>query len=409
MDKQAIFFCDLIKNVIHGNEQRQLDENVNWTYLVQLAKEHNLLPIFMEGAAKYPSYIARPEYIAEMSETLAAVAAQVKRTEAFLKLYEAFVQADIHPIVMKGLICRELYGNLCDHRPSGDEDILIRPEEYWKAKEVLTANGYISTIESENVARLDQVQEVTFIHMENKLHIELHLNPFGTENSIRTKMNEYFRGVFDNYREVIINGVTIRTLSHQDHLLFLIFHAFRHFLGGGFGIRQVLDILLYQQQYGTEIDKQMLCKILLEFRMVEFWIDLNHIGNRYFAFTLSVSDDAKFPEELLKDIFLCGAFGNKTQAQQTAILTTLRTTENYLNNRASNWIVMIWKSIFPSKEYLLGIAPQLLDKPWLLPIEWVKRWGRFLRKSKKSDSNLALESMRISQRRLELLKKYDLA
>lgn len=38
MDTQVIYFCELIKNVIHPREDYCLDDKVDWTYQVQLAK-----------------------------------------------------------------------------------------------------------------------------------------------------------------------------------------------------------------------------------------------------------------------------------------------------------------------------------------------------------------------------------
>lgn len=69
---------------------------------------------------------------------------------------------------------------------------------------------------------------------------------------------------------------------------------------------------------------------------------------------------------------------------------------------------ILFDTIFPSKIRMLGIHPELQEKPYLLPICWVKRWGRFLAHNKASDGNLTAESMKISKRRIELLKKYDI-
>mgnify|MGYP002120156504 CR=1 FL=1 len=44
--------------------------------------------------------------------------------------------------MMKGLICRQLYGEYCDHRPSGDEDILIRKAEYKQVQQIPQEIGY---------------------------------------------------------------------------------------------------------------------------------------------------------------------------------------------------------------------------------------------------------------------------
>ena len=96
MNYQITNFCELIKNVIHPERESQLSEQVNWSYLVQLAKDHNLLAVFLEGAIKHSTYTARHEYGKEMNETLAIVGAQVRRTNAFLRLYEAFSKEGIY-------------------------------------------------------------------------------------------------------------------------------------------------------------------------------------------------------------------------------------------------------------------------------------------------------------------------
>ena len=408
MNIQIKFFCALIANIIKDNSEIHLQGEVDWTYLVQIAKEHNLLALFVEGASKHYSFISRPEYEKEMNESIAIVSAQVRRTSAFLKLYEAFVEEDLHPIVMKGLICRELYGSLGDHRPSGDEDILIRPCEYERAKRILIANGYISEIEKESESQIDRLQEVSFIHPKDRLHIELHLNAMGRETEDRARMSDYFVNVFENYREIEIQGVPVRTMNHQDHLTLLILHTFKHFTLGGFGIRQMLDILLYQRQFGEEIDFEQLDKTLYEFKASAFWNDMIHIGNLYLGFELSAMREPNCPDELLDDMVQCGAFGNKSQAEVTAGRATMRASANYLNDKSSNMFIVVWRSIFPSKVYMLDQAPYLLKKPWLLPIAWLRRWINFIMKNRKNNGNLATQSLKISQRRMKVLKKYDL-
>ena len=55
--------------------------------------------------------------------------------------------------------------------------------------------------------------------------------------------------------------------------------------------------------------------------------------------------------------------------------------------------------------YVILIAMSIV---WLLPIAWVERWRRFLKRNQKQDNSLAKESLAISTRRTELLKKYDI-
>ena len=408
MNFYMLYFLNLIKQAIQKSKDDIQEDHVDWTYLVQLSKEQDLFPIFVEEAVKYSSYVERPEYVKEMKEVFEIVNFQVRRTNAFLNLYSKFKKAGVYPLVMKGLICRELYGKLSDHRPSADEDILIPLAEYSKAKEILLANGYQICVEESAEKQLQDIQEVSFIHPDEKLHIELHINAIGRDNPLNCRMNECFENVFKNYRETTIQGVCVRTMGHTDHLLFLVLHAFKHFVGSGLGIRQFLDILLYYEIYGSEVDMDQLCKTLKGLKAFSFWSDIIHIGNRYLGFELHAPQKPKCPEELLENVMESGTFGGRTEAERIAASTMRNVREEELKSKSNNMVVVLWKAIFPSKAYMLCHAPYLEEKPWLLPIEWVKRWGRFLKRSQGHDGNLAIDSVKTSRRRMKMLKKYDL-
>lgn len=408
MNKQILIFCNIIKNVIHQEQASHLEGDIDWSYMVELAKKHNLLAICLEEAIKYPLYTERFVYHQEIQEVMGIISTQIRRTEDFLQLYQSFADANIYPVVVKGLVCRQLYGEMSDHRPSGDEDILIRPEEFRKAQAILNSQGYFSDIKIEDDAQLQWIQEVSFTHPVKKLHVELHLNLMGRENDVRSRMTDYFSDVFENYREIMINGVCVRTMNHQQHLVYLIFHAFKHFVGNGFGMRQMVDILLYHEQYAVEIDLIELKKTLSEYKVDIFWNDILHIGNSYLGFNLPVVQELNFSNELLEDVIECGVFGNKTEAGYIAARATVMATGDCLKHKKINTVRMIWRAIFPNKEYLLSHSSYLNDRPWLLPIAWLKRWGRFVKKNIKHKGNLTGESLKISHRRLKLMKKYKL-
>lgn len=408
MDKHIINLCKFIKNAIHPDDTFLVNDEIDWTQLIQMSKGQNLLALFVEEASKYPMYISRPEYMTEIQDVMSIIDIQAKKTIAFLELYKSFVNAGVYPLVMKGIVCRELYGKLRDHRPSGDEDILIRVSDYVNVKNVLIAEGYIPQMEVKAQKQLEELQEVSFYNSTKDLYIEVHINVMGRDNDAHSKMSDCFKDVFKGYREMNVEGTTIRTLSHQNHLLYLILHAFKHFIHGGFGIRQMLDILMYQEQYGQEIQYEQLESVLRSFRADKFWTDLRYIGNIYFGFCLSTSQRANCPDKLLEDMILCGTFGNATQAMQTAQRMMKFATGDYLQKKEKNQFIMFWRAIFPPRVYLLKNAPQLEERPWLLPIEWVKRWGRFVKKSCNHQGNLTNESIEISRRRKNLLEKYDL-
>ena len=103
-----------------------------------------------------------------------------------------------------------------------------------------------------------------------------------------------------------------------------------------------------------------------------------------------------------------GVFGNSTTAERAAGRTIQFAIENYLKQKKNNALTVLIKTLFPKRVYLLSKAPYLQDKPWLLPIAWIQRWGRFIKGTRSAGDNVVAESVQISQRRMKLLKKYDL-
>lgn len=399
-------FLNIINTVIHQTPL-QLTQPVEYAKILSMAKTHNIFPLVYEKLCEDSDFFKNSQFNEYMITAAGAMTAQARRTEAFLELYKGFKDNDVYPIVMKGIVCRQLYGELCDHRPSGDEDILVRKADFGKARAVLESQGYVAELENVSEHQLDELQEISFYNNDKKLHIELHLNPMGNENNVRMRMNEYFRNVFENAIDIECGGVKIRTMSHTDHFLFLVLHAFKHFTSEGFGIRQSMDILLYEEKYGKEINRKFLHKALQDVGAEAFYSDLVHIGNIYLGFCLQAPFEAKCPEELLEDMLRNGTFGNETQVQRTAASMTTAAVSGKRNGKKHRKIATYIYTIFPKRSQMVNEYMELSNKPWLLPICWVKRWCRFLKHNKQNDGNLVKESMEISVRRMELLKKYD--
>lgn len=395
-------FLSIINNSIH-NKSVTLMEPVDYEGIIKIARAHNLIALVGEQLCQTPEFATQPLFEKVSTMSMAVVAIQSIKTDNFLNLYKAFLEEDIHPIVMKGIICRQLYGDLSNHRPSGDEDILIQKSEFDKAKDILINNGYIPEIKEVTPKYLEELQEISFVNEKNGLTIEFHFNPIGRENSLRIKMNDYFDSVFDDSIEFEIDQVPIRTMNHTDEFLFLALHTFKHMCTAGFGIRQVLDILLYMEKYNDEIHWEYIKQALKDIGAYSFFQDILYIGDKYLGFNTSFEYEANCPEDLLEDIFESGVFGNETQAQVLASRMTGLTVTN--KDRKVGFYV---RNLFPGKKYFMVSNPEILEKPYILPILWMKRWFKFLKKNRKESGKLAQESMEISKRRTELLKKYDI-
>lgn len=335
----------ILKTILHPHPDSQIFHDIDFKSVFAIASNQNLLPLIYNAASEYPGFTefdeAHPEY---MMTTMRLMGTQVQNTSEFLNLYREFLKSDITPVVVKGIVCRSLYGELKDFRLSGDEDILVEKKDYEAAFSVLSSCGFHSNDVVDN--SLSAVQEVTFYNEETGLTVELHLNPFGETNKLRSKMNTWFRGAFSTTETLEVDGVNLRVLSPTDNLLFLLFHAFKHFLSAGMGIRMALDILLCMEKYQDCIDWVYIRKALEDVKGASFTADLIAVGNKYLGFDLSIEGLNKpvSPDELMEDMLCMGTFGLGSQVDADAS----RFTEAAIEGKSSNKAADVLHLIFPS-------------------------------------------------------------
>lgn len=394
-------FFNILSSAL-SDKPLSLNAPVEYGKILEIAVSHQIMPLVFEKLCEDAAFKQTPLYAKSKMQVMLKVMGQTQRTEIFLDLYKKLNKQGIYPIVMKGILCRELYGKYADHRPSSDEDILVLPGDFHKICEFFKSEGYKSNMNPDEVD-LNELQAISFFH-KNGGHFEIHVNPIGKENELSALMDSYFHDAFADSIYEEIKGVQIRSMSYTNHFLFLIFHAYRHFIGSGFGVRQVIDILLYEQAYEDKIDWLYIKSALKKTNSQSFFADLASIGNKYFGFNLAVHEKECCPDELLFDLMGNGVFGNDTNAKIMAGTMTSMAVKNSEESNMKNGSVI--KSIFPSKKYMLRDNPKLSKKPWLLPVAWIKRWERFIKRNKSNGGNLAKESMEIGNRRIALLKKY---
>ena len=116
MDTQVSNFFKILRSIFDNQKEIFLDEPVDWFFLSKTARKQNLLPLFFEAAVMLDDYRNSGVYEKDRLDTFAMVAAQIRRSNAFTEVYEKITAQGIYPIVMKGIVCRQLYGELGEHK-----------------------------------------------------------------------------------------------------------------------------------------------------------------------------------------------------------------------------------------------------------------------------------------------------
>ena len=403
MDIQISNFLKILKKVFDEKKDISLEEPVDWERMSRIAREQNLLPLFFEAACTNEQYAKTSVFVKDQMDTFSMVAEQIQRSNALLEVYEKISAQGIYPIVMKGLVCRQLYGELGEHRPSGDEDLLVEEKDFYTVKEILEQEGYICGRPDITPKELAQVKDVSFRNPMRKLLLEVHIEAIGRANEERAQMNDLFPKAHEHGQIIQIYGIDVKSFEPTELLLFLILHAYKHFQYRGVGIRQALDILLCYKEYKDKISMERLHKALKICKAETFWLDILFIGNKYLGIIEEIPEITCCPEVLLQDMIEVGVFGKSDMNDCIAASVQFSMRDQ---KRKHSKLHILFSAAFPSKKVLQGGYPFLVEQPWRLPMVWVKRWFKFIQYAKKDVWKISNDILQKSSARMEITKKY---
>ncbi|MBR5343392.1 MAG: nucleotidyltransferase family protein [Oscillospiraceae bacterium] len=393
MDEIYGSFLRVLRAAIRGDKIRA-DESLRQQFpkLYRLAAEHHILPLIADclydetqkGAALY----ARQ-----------ATVSQARRTADFLLLMQKFASHGLRPVIVKGIVCRSLYPEP-EQRPSEDEDLLIRPADYPAYKAILEENGLHASGNEDDY-------EVSFATEDRCLHLELHRSLFPPESDAYGDCARFFDGALDRAVELRVMDVPLLTLAPTDHLLFLLCHAYKHFLHGGIGIRQLCDMALMAERDDAQIDWAQIRGSCEELRIAFFAAALFRIAERQLGFAMpeAFAELEVDESDLLDDMLSGGLYGGVDIDRAHSSTMTLEAVVAARSGRRRRGAL---HSLFLPLSSMRGHFPYLKKYPWLLPWAWLQRIWRYLRRKKNPSPVSPTRSIRIARERIELLREYHI-
>ena len=304
--------------------------------------------------------------------------------------------------MVKGILCRSLYPKP-DLRPSADEDLYVRAEEFVPLRDLLLSLGFQPLGDT---AR--ETEETAYRDPGSGLYVEVHRHLFPGDAAAYRRFNAPFLTAFDRAEETTVEDTPLWTLCPQDHLLYLILHSCKHFLHSGFGVRQVCDICLFASAQRRQLDWEQLFSSLEAVQAGVFAANIFQIGREYLGLALPDGLLSQMERRngaldcvpLLDDLLSAGVYGGSSEARRHSSLITLHAAESC--GRPTGGVL---RAVFPRRDTLKGIYPYLEEQPWLLPAAWVHRLGRYALGGPSRGAS-ARESVGIGTRRVALLRKY---
>lgn len=314
--------------------------------LYALSKQHDMAHI-VAAALEKNNLLGEDEISKKMRNSMyMAVWRDELREKELQQIYQLFEEEHIAFIPLKGAVIRELYPEPW-MRTSCDIDILVREEEVERAKDVLV---------SKLSYRVDKyLYRDISLYSDSNVHIELHhsiMENMSNIDQLLGKVWEYASGV-------IKGGVQYQMIP--EYFMFHLFaHMSFHFMQGGCGIRNFVDIWLLESK--LEYDKNIVNRFCETCGIGEFVEYVRKLIRVWFGDDLH---DA-VSERMHMYIVDGGLYGT---------IKSSLVTGNVLRNGKMQYLL---HRVFMPYRDLCIIYPKLRKKRVLYPYYTLRRWVRFI-------------------------------
>ena len=256
---------------------------------------------------------------------------------------------------LKGAILKELYPQI-GMREMSDNDILYDSSRQNDLKNIMLSRGY--TAESVGDSYTDVYKKPPVLNME--MHRALFL--FGHDE----KLFRYYEDMSRLMKRDDDKQYGYH-FSDEDFYVYMTAHEYRHHIGGGTGIRSLVDCYIFMKAKEGTIDKSYIAEQFRQLGIEDYAQKRLSLAMKLFssADTLSLTESE---EKELEKYLLFGTYGTITNVGESSI-------KRYVEKSGSRSKAgFIMSRLFPSMEFMKHHYPFFDKTKVLLPVGYVWRW-----------------------------------
>lgn len=229
----ALILCGARLELRAGDREqllRLLDTKLDWAYLLNLASRHGLRPLLYRhlnaiAAAAVPKAVFAQlwswhEFTARRNQAMA---------KELLRILGLLDTNGIPAVPYKGpALAASIYGDLT-LREFGDLDILLKPNDAIRAKDILQAEGYLPDLflppaVEAGFVRSKKHYDIELLHEQTGVLVELHWKT-NSEFAIEATGDERWWNALVTAE---LCGTRVRSLAPEELLLILCLHGVKH-------------------------------------------------------------------------------------------------------------------------------------------------------------------------------------
>ena len=245
-----------------------LSSQLDWPYLLEQLRRHEIGPLLYQHLQTLPQVELAEEAVAALAHIArAALVHNLSLEQTFGKLLDAFNQAAIPVLPLKGVLLGELLYQDGALRPTGDIDLLVRRADLDRSTELLLALGYQRLRSLEYDADLYHYLFQSSRGTQTSVLIELHWD-FNWEHISRLDVQQVWAAA----RCTTWRGHSVWRMTHADLFLYVCGHAAKDGLAS---LKALLDIRLLIERFGHQLDWERLAQTVRDAHIcTPVWLSL---------------------------------------------------------------------------------------------------------------------------------------
>jgi hypothetical protein len=202
------------------------DEQFSWNRVLSKAVRHKMVSFLQRGLAERRELHGTPEFATLGSMTRRLAIFTLDRAERLKAIVTRFNDEGIPVVPYKGIaLGQQLYGNIAA-RPAGDIDIVVRPKDARRARELILDMGYHLRYPIEDDAQEYRLENRYCEEFESEDEVQVELHWAFTNQDIRFTID--IDGLFERLDTIDVAGMPMKAFAREDLLLLLSVHGAKH-------------------------------------------------------------------------------------------------------------------------------------------------------------------------------------
>lgn len=339
------YLAELVRAQLDGKKAKALPEELKFEEIVELSRKNHMDYLLMgallntEGLEEKESKILR----AYVMQSIIKTTTQVIELKKIIRRFE---EKEIVNQPMKGAKMKFIYPRP-EMREMSDIDILIRQDCMEKAEDELKEMGYT----------LHQAIKHHDIYVKAPLMVvEAHRAMY--DKTVDNNQYEYFS---DFSKTALQDGCSYTyDFKTEDFYIYMIAHMAKHFYVKGCGIRNLVDIYVYLQAKGNEMDREY---IDIELKKLGLDVFTDHMESIAMDW-LNHKPLSKFQQHVFDYMLDSGIYGKDENGIWNKFSEEKQKKKDVSVKQLKKWY------FFPPLSYMTEYYPWLERIPVLLPVAW---------------------------------------